>query len=241
MWMQLDYLRDLNTASVLLRLLLALVMGGLIGVDRGFRHRPAGPRTYTIVCVGAALTMILSQYEYVMLTTDWAPMAERVGLKTDVSRFGAQVINGIGFLGAGTVIATNQQKVKGLTTASGLWASACLGLVVGASFYECAIIAFVLILLTMWLLRPLEDYITERSRNMNIYVEFRSMSDMADIIALIKEQGITIFDMDIHQGKEQIVQKPNAVLYLRLPNRQHHHNIVALVSDLDEVYTVKEL
>lgn len=237
----LDYLRDLNTASVLLRLLLALLMGGLIGVDRGFRHRPAGPRTYTLVCVGAALTMILSQYEYVMLTTDWAPMAEQVGLKTDVSRFGAQVINGIGFLGAGTVIATNQQKVKGLTTASGLWASACLGLVVGASFYECAIIAFLIILLTMWLLRPLEDAITERSRNMNIYVEFRSMSEMAEIIRVIKEMDILIADMDIHHGKEQIVQKPNAVLYLRMPQKRQHHELIALISDLDEVYTVKEI
>ena len=241
MLMQLEYLRELNTASVVLRLVLALLLGGLIGLDRGLRHRPAGPRTYTLVCVGAALTMILSQYEYVMLTTDWASAAEAVGLKTDVSRFGAQVINGIGFLGAGTVIATNQQKVKGLTTASGLWASACLGLVVGASFYECALIAFLIILVTMWLLRPLEDYLIERSRNINLYVEFRSMSDMAEVLRVIKEQDISIFDMDIHHGKEQIVQKPNAVLYLRMGRREQHHRIVALLSDLDEVYTVKEL
>ena len=83
MLIQLDYLRDLNTASVFIRLILALILGGLIGLDRALRHRPAGPRTYALVCVGAALTMVLSQYEYVMLTTDWAPMAEAVGLKTD--------------------------------------------------------------------------------------------------------------------------------------------------------------
>ena len=238
---QLDYLRDLNTASVFIRLILALILGGLIGLDRALRHRPAGPRTYALVCVGAALTMVLSQYEYVMLTTDWAPMAEAVGLKTDVSRFGAQVINGIGFLGAGTVIATNQQKVKGLTTASGLWASACLGLVVGSGFYEAAIFAFLLILVTMWLLRPLEEVITERSRNINIYVEFRSIADMGEILKTIKDQDINIFDMDIHHGKEQIVQKPNAVLYLRMPHRAPHHELITLLSDLDEVYTVKEI
>ena len=238
---QLDYLRDLNTASVFIRLILALILGGLIGLDRALRHRPAGPRTYALVCVGAALTMVLSQYEYVMLTTDWAPMAEAVGLKTDVSRFGAQVINGIGFLGAGTVIATNQQKVKGLTTASGLWASACLGLVVGSGFYEAAIFAFLLILVTMWLLRPLEEVIIERSRNINIYVEFRSIADMGEILKTIKDQDINIFDMDIHHGKEQIVQKPNAVLYLRMPHRAPHHELITLLSDLDEVYTVKEI
>ena len=238
---QLDYLRDFNTASVFVRLLLALLLGGLIGLDRALRHRPAGPRTYALVCVGAALTMVLSQYEYVMLTTEWAPMAEAVGLKTDVSRFGAQVINGIGFLGAGTVIATNQQKVKGLTTASGLWASACLGLVVGSGFYEAAIFAFLLILVTMWLLRPLEEVIIERSRNINIYVEFRSIADMGEILKTIKDQDINIFDMDIHHGKEQIVQKPNAVLYLRMPHRAPHHELITLLSDLDEVYTVKEI
>ena len=238
MLIQLDYLRDLNTASVFIRLILALILGGLIGLDRALRHRPAGPRTYALVCVGAALTMVLSQYEYVMLTTDWAPMAEAVGLKTDVSRFGAQVINGIGFLGAGTVIATNQQKVKGLTTASGLWASACL---VGSGFYEAAIFAFLLILVTMWLLRPLEEVIIERSRNINIYVEFRSIADMGEILKTIKDQDINIFDMDIHHGKEQIVQKPNAVLYLRMPHRAPHHELITLLSDLDEVYTVKEI
>lgn len=238
---QLDFLRELNTLSVVLRLLLAMLLGGLVGLDRGLRRRPAGPRTYTLVCVGAALTMVLSQYEYVMLTTDWAPAAEAVGLKTDVSRFGAQVINGIGFLGAGTVIATNQQKVKGLTTASGLWTAACLGLAVGAGFYECALIAFLLIVITMWALRPLEEFFIERSRNVNLYVEFHSMSDFAEVIRVIKEQDIGIFDMDIHQGKEQIVQKPNAVLYLRMAHRAPHHNLITLLSDLDEVYTVKEL
>ena len=238
---QLDYLRDFNTASVFVRLLLALLLGGLIGLDRALRHRPAGPRTYALVCVGAALTMVLSQYEYVMLTTEWAPMAEAVGLKTDVSRFGAQVINGIGFLGAGTVIATNPQKVKGLTTASGLWASACLGLVVGSGFYEAALFAFLLIVITMWLLRPLEEVIIERSRNINIYVEFRSIADMGEILKTIKDQDINIFDMDIHHGKEQIVQKPNAVLYLRMPHRAPHHELITLLSDLDEVYTVKEI
>ena len=241
MLIQLDYLRDLNTASVFIRLILALILGGLIGLDRALRHRPAGPRTYALVCVGAALTMVLSQYEYVMLTTDWAPMAEAVGLKTDVSRFGAQVINGIGFLGAGTVIATNQQKVKGLTTASGLWASACLGLVVGSGFYEAALFAFLLIVVTMWLLRPLEEVIIERSRNINIYVELRSIADMGSVLKTIKDQDINIFDMDIHHGKEQIVQKPNAVLYLRMPHRAPHHELITLLSDLDEVYTVKEI
>ena len=241
MLQELDFLRELNIWSVMLRLTLAMIFGGLIGLERGKKGRAAGFRTYMVVCLGAALTIVLGQYEGYMLTEVWKEVTKNADIRADVSRFGAQVINGIGFLGAGTVIATNQQKVKGLTTASGLWASACLGLVIGAGFYEAAFFAFLIILATMWLLRPVEEYFIERSRNLNIYVEVRSMGDLGEVLRTVKEQGISIFDMDIHHGKEQIIQKPNAVLYLRMPHRRAHHEVVALLSDLEEVYAVKEL
>ncbi|MDQ9828115.1 MgtC/SapB family protein, partial [Acinetobacter baumannii] len=80
-----------------------------------------------------------------MLTTEWRAASESLGISTDVSRLGAQVINGIGFLGAGTILVTSDDKIKGLTTAAGLWASACMGLAIGAGFYECAVLAVALI------------------------------------------------------------------------------------------------
>ena len=123
----LAYLREMNVASVLLRLTLAMLFGGFIGLERERKRRPAGFRTYMMVCLGAALTMLLSQYESYMVTHAWHETAMEIGLRTDVSRFGAQVINGIGFLGAGTIIVTGKQEVKGLTTAAGLWASSCMG------------------------------------------------------------------------------------------------------------------
>ena len=138
----LDFLRELNIWSVMLRLTVAMAFGGLIGMERGKKRRAAGFRTYMLVCLGAALTMLLSQYEYGMLTSAWSQTASQLGIRTDVSRFGAQVINGIGFLGAGTIIVTGRQEVKGLTTAAGLWASACMGLAIGAGFYECVLLAF---------------------------------------------------------------------------------------------------
>ena len=145
----LEPLRELSTVSVLLRLVLAMLFGGMIGLERGKKGRAAGFRTYMLVCLGAALTMLLSQYEYYMLTHDWAELAAEIGLRTDVSRFGAQVVNGIGFLGAGTIIVTGRQEVKGMTTAAGLWASACTGLAIGAGFYECVLLAFLLISLVI--------------------------------------------------------------------------------------------
>ena len=237
---QLDYLRDFNTASVFLRLILALVMGGLIGLDRGLRHRPAGPRTYTLVCIGASLTMVLSQYEYVMLTTDWAPMAEAVGLRTDVSRFGAQVINGIGFLGAGTVIVTGRQQVKGLTTAAGLWASACMGLAVGAGFVEGAFVGCVLIVATITIFTHLERRILTRARNINLYIEFAHIDDVGAVISAIKAQEIRIFDVEIHKNKE-VGGNQSAVFSIRLPKRMSHATAMSVVAGVENVRAIEEL
>ena len=124
--------------------------------------------------------MLLGQYEYEMLRSSWAAVAEKVGPRIDVGRFGAQVINGISFLGAGTIIVTGRQEVNGMTTAACLWASACTGLAIGAGFYECVLLAFLLIPLVTRAPPYVESYIVENARNMNIYVEFRSLDDVGD-------------------------------------------------------------
>ena len=147
-----DTLRDMTFLSVCVRMLLATVCGGIIGMEREHKRRAAGFRTYMLVSLGAALTMLLGQYEFHMLQGSWSQIAEFAGNKINVARFGAQVINGIGFLGAGTIIVTGKQEVKGLTTAAGLWASACMGLAIGAGFYEGALLACIVILLELPLL-----------------------------------------------------------------------------------------
>ena len=133
-------LRELTYFAVGLRLLSALVMGGILGLERGMKNRPAGLRTYMLVCVGSCLIMMTNQYIFQATGTG------------DPTRMSAQVISGIGFLGAGTIIVTGKQQVKGLTTAAGLWASACVGLAIGAGFYECVILAFVLVFLVVRIL-----------------------------------------------------------------------------------------
>ena len=171
-----DYLRELNFVSVALRLLLSAVIGFSLGMERGRKRRPAGCRTYMLVCMGATLTLLLSQYEYYMLTNRWYDLALEIGIRTDVSRFGAQVINGVGFLGAGTILVTGRREVKGLTTAAGLWASACMGLAIGAGFYECVVLGTVLIFLSMRFLPTIENMMVERAPFLNIYVEFESLA-----------------------------------------------------------------
>ncbi|WP_455583043.1 MgtC/SapB family protein [Dysosmobacter sp.] len=237
----LDYLRQMNLTSVLLRLLLAMLFGGLIGLERERKRRPAGFRTYMLVCLGAALTMLLSQYEYYMVTHEWAQLASEVGIRTDVSRFGAQVINGIGFLGAGTIIVTGRQEVKGLTTAAGLWASACMGLAIGAGFYECVLLGFLLIFLSIRLLPYIENAIVENARNMNIYVEFQSLDDVGDIINRIKAQDVQIYEVDIERGREEKLLHPSAVFTIRLRQKQAHTRVLAAISELESVYTIDEI
>ena len=237
----LDFLRELNMCSVMLRLTLAMFFGGLIGLERGRKRRPAGFRTYMLVCLGAALTMLLSQYEYHMINTAWSALAEEIGVRTDVARFGAQVINGIGFLGAGTIIVTGRQEVKGLTTAAGLWASACMGLAIGAGFYECVVLAFLLIFLSIRFLPYLENFIIENARNMNIYVEFESLDDVGTIIGRIKAQGGQIYEVDFDHGREEKSRNPSAVFSIRLQGNLAHTQVLAAISDLESVRTIDEI
>lgn len=114
-----EYFYDINIISISTRLLLAVLFGGIIGLERGSNRHPAGFRTHILVCVGATLAMMTNQYITEFFDT------------TDPARLGAQVITGVGFLGVGTILVTGKNRIKGLTTAAGLWASACLGLALG--------------------------------------------------------------------------------------------------------------
>ena len=164
-------LRDLNVLSVGVRLLLAMVFGGTIGFERGIRQRAAGLRTHMLLCVGAASTMLVSQFIYA---------SYGVG---DPARLSAQVISGIGFLGAGTIIVTRRNQVKGLTTAATLWATACMGLAVGVGFYECALIMYVIVVDTKFLKVPTSTA---------LYLEVEREVGLGNAIHFIHEIGWTV-------------------------------------------------
>ena len=231
MWIQelMEYLKEPNLASGIFRLTLATICGGLIGIERIRKRRPAGFRTHTLVCIGAALTMIISQY-----------LSAR-GQTTDLARLGAQVINGIGFLGAGTIIVTGRQHVKGLTTAAGLWASACMGLAIGAGFYFGAIIGCLLIILTVSVLSLLEVRIMSTARNMNIYIEYTDTNDIGAVIDAIKGMNVKIFDVEITRIRSADGLPPCAIYSVRLPKKLRHADLMAVIAAISGVQTVEEL
>lgn len=230
----LDALRELTAASLFLRLTLAMLLGGTMGLERGRKRRAAGFRTYMLVCMGSALTGILSQYMLVMCRGAWAADAALVGRTVDVTRLGAKVYSGIGFLGAGTILVTGRREVKGLTTAAGLWVAACLGIALGAGFYECAVLAFLLIVFCMHVLPATEERIVENGRNMALFVAFDDPGDVKHIIRHVKAMDAQIIDLELDGGGR------SASLMLRLAHRMPHADVVARMSVLPYVTAVRE-
>ena len=193
----LSYLRELNIVTMMLRILLAVLCGGLIGLERERKNRPAGFRTYMLTALGATLTVLLSLQLDQMLHGPWRALAESIGATQDVSRFGAEAAKGIGFLGAGTIIITARQQVKGLTTAAGLWAAAIIGLVCGAGYVECAIFATAVVLLVEAVLVRLEFKLTSKSTDLTLYIEYAHAVCMESVLALLRERSIRIDNLEI--------------------------------------------
>ena len=219
--------------SVAVRILLAVVVGGLLGLERERRSSPAGFRTYMLVAIGSSMTIMLSQYIDLMLSTQWAATAQSVGATHDVSRFGAQVINGVGFL-------TGRKRVKGLTTAAGLWASACLGLAIGAGYYECVAVSVALILVCMYAFPALENRLIQRSRYMNILAELDGMECLGGVLAALREQGVTVFDIDLSKQPEDRRAQLGVHLSVYLPKGLNHTELLAQLAALGGTVSIEE-
>lgn len=190
-------LRELNTLSLLLRFLMACVSGGIVGWGRGKAQHAAGLRTHALVCVGSTAVMILNQYLFQTYQTG------------DVARLGAQVISGIGFLGAGSILVRGDKQIHGLTTAAGLWASACLGLVIGAGYYEEAIIMLLVICFVMFALNIVDGRYL-KNKYFTVYVELDSNVPLSEIIKKLRNQNARV------TGVQEIPSKNPSILSVEL-------------------------
>lgn len=228
----LRYFQELNMGSTFLRLMLAALFGGVVGMERGRRKRAAGLRTHMLVCIGAALVMLTNQY-----ITAGIPGA-------DPTRLGAQVISGIGFLGVGTIIVDRQQQVRGLTTAAGLWTCACMGLALGSGFYSGALIAFFFILGTIVTLDRLERYVINKTKLLDVYAEFETHADINLVIDAITGRGIQVVQVEIvcpHEMEKKDDLRAAANLMLKLARGQYQDRILRELNRLDGVIYIKEL
>ena len=199
---QLSQLREITGLTTAVRLLLAFVFGGAIGMERSYKNSNAGIRTHILVCIGATVASMTGLYLYL-----------NVGLPTDISRVGAQVVSGLGFIGAGTIIVTKNRKVKGLTTASGLWASGIIGLAVGAGFYEGALIAVILVLITEIFFSMLAKRI-KYSPEFKIALRYHHKPALDQALRYLKDKKLLITNLQVVSNNETIPAVYLAVITL---------------------------
>ena len=170
--------RELTVTEIILRVLISVAIGGLIGLERGMKNRPAGLRTYMLVCVGACVVMLTNQYTY---------QVYQVG---DPVRMGAQVISGIGFLGAGTIIVTSRNQIKGLTTAAGLWTAGGIGLAIGIGLYEVAIAASAAVFIILTVLHQLDFRVRKKAHILEAYVELDKQTHLGNFLKEARDRGL---------------------------------------------------
>lgn len=182
-------LREVTYWAVALRITAAFLMGGILGLERGLKQRPAGLRTHMLVCVGACMIMLTNQYIYQVFGSG------------DPVRMGAQVVSGIGFLGAGTIVVTKHSQIRGLTTAAGLWATAAVGLALGIGFYEAALMGTLTIVMTLTVLSRLDSRMHKKTCCFEVYVELEPNVSLGMFLDAIRAKGIAIEDVQMEPNR----------------------------------------
>lgn len=200
------YFSTLSTGTVILRLFLSTLLGGIIGFERGKHGRAAGFRTHIILCVGATLTSLVGAYCFEVLDYTSDPM-----------RIAAQVVSGIGFLGAGAIILKNKTTITGLTTAAGMWTTAVIGIATGAGFYAGAITGTVLLFCTTTFFTMFEK---SRKSIINVYIEINDAHRTNEVISHITEICDNISDIQIQSPKSNI---SGAVAMMVVIDKEHSH------------------
>jgi len=222
-------LREITELSIVVRILIAILIGGLIGMERGMKNRPAGLRTYMLVCVGACLIMLTNQYIY---------QATGAG---DPMRLGAQVVSGIGFLGAGTIIVTKHNQIKGLTTAAGLWACAGVGLALGIGFYEAAIAATVGIYAILTVLQRWENRTHKKTRILELYVELSNSVPIHSFSQELRGINLQIESIQFEQDGSLDAAARAVILVLKSQQREDHHVLLERIQKIPGIVYMEAL
>ncbi len=224
-------LRELSFLSIVIRISLAFALGGIVGIERGIKNRPAGLRTYMLVCLGSCIVMILSQYVHLLYGAG------------DPSRMGAQVISGIGFLGAGTIIVTKQNQIRGLTTAAGLWSSACIGLAVGIGFYELAAVGGAAILMVLTVMQTIDNLMHRKIKTIEIYAELQDDITVGVFLSYMKQNDISTSNLQIINQLNGMTGKSNLAIMVTLKGHhsKNHQDILTIAEHMNGLHNVQEL
>lgn len=227
---RINCLAELTTASVAFRIFLSMLLGGILGYERGKKHRPAGLRTYLVVCIASCMAMMTGIY-----------LTKLTG-GGDAGRIAAQVISGIGFLGAGTILITRHNQVRGLTTAAGLWSVACLGLALGAGFYTGAIIGFTAIWLSLSILTIMEKQLYKNSRIISLYIEFESINNVSSFISDVRERSGIVNELETTKVKNvDGTYNVSAIMTIKFHEKKSHAQIIEEYGKMDGIVFIEEV
>lgn len=222
-------IRELTMWSILLRIICAVLMGGLIGLERGMKNRPAGLRTYMLVCLGACCVMLTNQY-----------ISQAFGTG-DPARMGAQVVSGIGFLGAGTIIVTTRNQIKGLTTAAGLWAAACVGLAVGLGLYEIAIPSCLAIFFIMTVLHQMDFQMRKTTHTADVYIELDTKASVGKFLRFCRANEIEASNLQMEHDHAYHEDTVSFLVTLKGQHQQKHDELVMILQTMDGVRYIQQV
>lgn len=222
-------MRTVTMLSVVVRIVISVVCGGVIGVERGMKNRPAGLRTYMLVCLGSCLIMLTNQYVWQMTGTG------------DPVRLGAQVVSGIGFLGAGTIIKTNHNQIKGLTTAAGLWSCAAVGLALGVGFYEAAVVAGLAVFFVLTGLQRLDDKMHRNTKVVEIYVELSEDTSIGYFIRGVRDLELDISNIQLEQESALDDGMRAIIATVKSEKRNSHQELMMQIRKIKGVKYLEEL
>lgn len=222
-------IREITYLSIAIRIAVAVLLGGIIGFERGMKNRPAGLRTYMLVCVGSCLIMLTNQYIFQVFKTG------------DPVRMGAQVVSGIGFLGAGTIVVTRRNQIKGLTTAAGLWASAAVGLAVGVGLYEAAVLGSVVIFMVLSIIHRWDHQMRRHSKVVEIYVELSKEISLGDFMRKIRSMELEIDNLRTEYESSAQEGRHAYIVSLRSQIKRDHEELFRSINDIPGVVYVEGL
>ena len=217
-----------NDTTALIRLLMALVASGILGMERTRKLRPAGMRTYMLVCIGACSTVLAG-----------LSLFEAYGPGFDPARMSSQVISGIGFIGAGTIMVTPRQKVRGLTTAAGLWAVACLGINIGVGNYAVSLGVFLAMLINMLMADKLELVFYRHLKRIHVTIFITSMSILPSIREMLAPHDITLSNLEFGEAVEG--QGVALTCFLRLKKHGNHQAIIGQLEKIPGILHIEML
>lgn len=220
-----EYLEDFNAVSIAVRLALATLMGGIIGMERGATKHAAGLRTFMLVCLGACLAQIVN-LRIVLMNGSGDPL-----------RMAQGVVNGIGFLGVGTIIVTGKSHIKGLTTAATLWTTAVLGISIGSGYLYSSLLSFALVMFVIKVMAGISHRQKENNRNLELQFEIRSKEGTNQILSYMKTHNFRVTELEKVLCGDAFLLR----LEVDLGSKQPHELIVSELEGLSEVVFVTEL